>query len=138
MTEQTYTEPREHVSSRRLWFGFAGATAAWVLTGILNVLLAWQACIGGEAGSFIFTQTGIRVALGVITFVLLAVAVAAGVISFQNWRTLSRQPEFMEAEGRGRKEFMALVGVFVSLSLGAGIFWFVLPIYIIRMCVRAH
>jgi hypothetical protein len=138
MSDQTQVETRQPVSSNRLWFGFAGAAAAWVLAGLLNVLLAWQACMGGEAGSFIFTQTGIRVVLGIITFALLAVAVVAGLISFRNWRDLSREPDFLEAEGRSRKEFMAIFGVVVSASLTMGLIWFAIPIYVISMCVRAH
>jgi hypothetical protein len=138
MSEQVQSQPREVVSANRLWFGFVGAAAAWVLAGVLNVLLAWQACMGGEAGSFFFTQTGVRIVLGLITFLLLALAVAAGLVSFQNWRALSREHDFVEAEARGREEYMALFGVFVSATLGVGIVWFALPIYIIRMCVRAH
>lgn len=136
--EPVKTQRQVTVSPGRLWFGFTGAAVAWVVAGIVNVLLAWQACMGGEAGSFFFTQTGVHVVLGIITFLLLALAAAAGLVSFQNWRALSAEPEFVEAEGRGRREFMAIFGVFVSLSLGIGIFWFVLPIYIVRFCVRAH
>jgi len=131
-------DPSHAVTSRRLWFGFAGAAAAWTLAGILNALLAWQSCMGGEAGSFIFTETGIRVVLGIITFGLLAMAIAAGLISYRNWRVLSDKTDIVEAEGRGRAEFMALFGMVVSVSLGVGIFWFALPIYIIHMCVRAR
>lgn len=138
MSEPVQTPTHENVSPGRLWFGFVGGGVAWILAGLLNVLLAWQACMGGEAGSFFFTQTGVRIVLGVITFFFLALAVAAGIVSFRNWRLLSQQRDFVEAEGRGRQEFMAIVGVIVSATLGAGIVWFVLPIYIIRMCVRAH
>lgn len=138
MSEQLDRQHVTQVSPKRLWFGFGGAAVAWVLAGLLNVLLAWQACMGGEAGSLFFTQTGVRVVLGIITFLLLALAVAAGLISFQNWRALSRQEDLVEAEGRGRQEFMALFGMFVSFSLGVGIVWFVIPIYMIRMCERAH
>ncbi len=138
MNEHTHTEASRPVTPKRLWFGFAGSAIAWIIAGLLDVLLAWQACMGGEAGSFIFTQTGVRIVLGIITFGLLAVAIVAGVISFRNWRTLSRQPDFVSAEARGRKEFMAVFGVIVAATLGVGIFWFVLPIYILRFCVRAH
>jgi hypothetical protein len=138
MTEQINTTAVEPVSPARLWFGFAGSSIAWILAGVLNALLAWQACMGGEAGSFVFTQTGIRILLGVITFTLLALAIASGLISYENWQKLSRQHDFVEAEGRGRKEFMALVGVFVSATMVAGIIWFAIPIYVIRMCVRAR
>jgi hypothetical protein len=138
MSEMVQAPPRETVSSGRLWFGLLGAAVAWVIAGLLDVVLAWLACIGGDAGSAFFTPTGMRVALGVITFLMLAVDVAAGLVAFQNWRTLSQQQDIMEAEARPRPEYMGLFGVIVSTTLGVGIIWFVLPIYIISMCVRAH
>ena len=138
MSDETHTEPREVLSTTRLWFGFAGAAIAWVLAGVLNVTLAGSTCTRDKAALFSSTQTEIQVVLGIITLLLLALAAWAGVVSFQNWRTLSRQADFVEAEGPGRKEFMAIFGVFVSASLAMGIIWFVLPIYIVRMCVRAH
>ena len=138
MSEQTQATVTKTVSPLRLWFGFAGAAVAWVLAGLLNVVLAWEACVSDNSGSFFFTQMGVRVVLGIITLVMLALASAAGLISFRNWRLLLRQSAFLEAEGRGRQEFMAIFGVFVSACLGVGIFWFVLPIYIVRFCVRAH
>ena len=137
MSEQQQIEA-ERIAPRRLWFGFTGAAIAWILAGILNALLAWQACMGGEAGSFIFTQTRIRIVLGIITFGLMAVGAAAGFVSYRNWRQLSERPDIVSAEGRGREEFMSLVGMVVSVSLGMGMLWFAIPIYLIRMCVRAH
>ena len=126
------------VSPKRLWFGFAGGAAAWIIAGLLNVLLAWQSCMGGEAGSAMFTQTWVWVVLGIVTIGLLATGIAAGVVSYGNWRILSGSSDFSEAEGRNRQEYMALVGVFVSVSLVAGMVWFAIPIYIIRMCVRSY
>ncbi len=138
MSEQLETRARESISPRRLWFGFTGSAVAWVLAGLLNVVLAWEACVSDNSGSFFFTQTGVWVVLGIVTFAMLALAIASGVTSFQNWRLLSRQSDFVEAEGRGRQEFMAIFGVFVSACLGIGIVWFVIPIYLVRFCVRAH
>ena len=138
MSEQPQIEAPKRIAPRRLWFGFTGAAVAWILAGILNALLAWQACMGGEAGSFFFTQTGVRIVLGVITFGLMAVGIVAGLVSYRNWRQLSEKPDIVSAEGRGREEFMALFGMVVSVSLGMGMLWFAIPIYIIRMCVRAH
>jgi hypothetical protein len=138
MSEQTQERVRETITPARLWFGFMGGAAAWVLAGILNVVLAWEACVSDNGGSFFFTQTGVRVVLGVITAVMLVLAVSAGIVSFRNWRLLSRQRDFIEAEGRGRQEFMAIFGTFVSACLGVGIVWFLIPIYIVRFCVRAH
>lgn len=138
MSERIQTEAPERISPGRLWFGFMGAAVAWVLAGVLNVVLAWEACLGKDSQSFFFTQTGVHVVLGIVTLIMLGLAVASGVVSFQNWRLLSRQDDFVEAEGRPRQEFMAIFGVFVSLCLGIGIIWFVLPIYLIRFCVEAH
>lgn len=138
MTKSEKTMVAERVSSKLLWFGFTGAAVAWSLAGVLNVLFAWQACMGGETGSSVFTQTGIRILLGFITFGLLAISIAAGYISYRNWRKLSTQPEIVEAEGRGRQEFMALFGLVVSVSLGVGIIWFAIPIYILGICVRGR
>lgn len=138
MSNQTNPETLQLVPAKRLWFGFAGSAIAWVLAGFLDVVLAWHACLGGDTGSLIFTQTRIRIVLSVITLGLLAVAAASGVISFRNWQALSRKRDFVSAEGRGRQEFMAIVGVIVAASLGMGIVWFAIPIYIIGMCVRTH
>lgn len=126
----------DEISSKRLWFGFIGAVPAWILAGILNVLLAWQACMGGELGSGPFTSGGMELMLGVITFFFLAVAVAGGIVSFGNWRKLSEQPHIAEAEARGRKEYMALSGVIISTILAVGIAWFSVPIYVLGPCVR--
>ncbi len=126
------------VPPKRLWFGFSGAAAAWILAGIADAALAWVACMGHEAGSGVFTSMALRIMLGVITFGLLAVATAGGLVSFANWRRLSESPDFLEADARGRKQFMALVGVLISISLGVGIVWFAIPIYILGICVRAR
>lgn len=129
--------PEPAVPEKRLWFGFSGAAFAWILAGFLDTTLAWYCCMGGELGWAVFTTVGMRILLGVITFTLLTIATAGGIVSFNNWRKLS-QAEFLEAEARGRKQFMALVGVFISASLGVGIIWFAIPIYILGVCVRGR
>ncbi|HUK49296.1 MAG TPA: hypothetical protein VLW06_16955 [Terriglobales bacterium] len=128
----------EDVSPKRLWFGFSGAALAWILAGFLDATLAWFACIGGEGGSPVFSTTGMRILLGFISFGLLAMATAGGLISFSNWRKLSRSESFIEAEGRGRKQFMALLGVVISITLGVGIIWFSIPVYLLGICVRGR
>jgi hypothetical protein len=138
MNGETHIESSQPVSPRRLWFGTVAAAVAWTLSESVNVALAWEACRGGPAGTGVFTQPGMRILLGVITFVALAVSIWAGVVSFRNWRALSQHADFATAEVRGRREFMSYIGVFISVALGIGIIWFVLPIYIIGVCVRAH
>jgi len=130
--------PESDIPTKRLWFGFSGAALAWIIAGLADAWLAWVACMGHEAGSGVFSSVGMRVLLGVITFGLLAVATVGGLVSFNNWRRLSQSGDFIEAEGRGRQQFMALVGVLISISLGVGIIWFAIPIYILGICVRAR
>lgn len=126
----------DQISSKRLWFGFMGAVPAWVLAGLLDFLLAWQACMGGELGSGPFTSSGMELMLGVITFFFLAVAVAGGIVSFGNWRKLSDERHIALAEAPGRQEYMAMAGVIISTILAVGIAWFSVPIYVLGVCVR--
>ena len=138
MTTKMESNVSEPASPKGLWFGFSGAAVAWILAGILDVFFAWQACMGGEAGSSMFTETWIWVVLGIITFGALAISVAAGLVSFRNWHKVSEKTEFARAEGRSRNQFVTMVGVFVSASMAAGIIWFAIPIYLLRMCERVH
>jgi len=139
MTMQPRIPNSNDVSPKRLWFGFAGGATAWVIAGLFDVILAWHMCLGADLGSnAIASQTGMRVLLGIVTFGLLAVATVGGIISFNNWRRLSEESDFLSAEARGRKQYMALSGVLVSAVLGIGILWFSLPIYLLSVCARAR
>ena len=55
----------------------------------------------------------------ILTLVLLACAILAGLISYRNnWKQLSGdRARLAEAEGRGRREFMALAGVYLSIAI---------------------
>jgi hypothetical protein len=119
-----------------LWFGISGAAVAWVIAGLVDVLLAWQACYGGEFGSGMFTQPWFRVVLGVITLLLVLAGVLAGITSYRNWIRLSETRRLLEAEGRSREEFMALTGVFVSASLVIGMILFAIPVFLLSICQR--
>lgn len=127
------------VSSGRLWYGTVGVAAIWFFIEMADVALVWEWCWGGLRGTSVFSEPGIRILLGIITFVSLAAATVAAVMAFRDWRTLSGgNDRFADSEARERREFMSYVGVFVSVSLGVGILWFVLPIYILAGCVRIH
>lgn len=123
-------------SERQLWFGLVGALFCWVCAGLLNVLFAWQACMGGEAGSFVFTSTGMEILLGFITFGLLAVGIWAGMVSYRNWQRLTHGTDVFHGEGFERKQYMAICGVIVTVTLGVGMMWFSVPIYVLQICTR--
>jgi len=59
-------------------------------------------------------------------------------MSYRSWRTLSAVRDLLSAEGRERKEFMSLAGLFISLTLGVGMIWLCLPLFIVQMCARAR
>ncbi len=44
------------------------------------------------------------------------------------------QSDLLSAEAIERKEFMALAGLIISFTLGIGMVWLFLPVFIIEMC----
>jgi hypothetical protein len=114
------------VSPARLWFGVSAAAVAWVLENMLGPVIS---SLRGDA---------VRLLLAAVTVALLAVAVTAGVVSYQNWRRLSDQRSISASEGRNRAEFMALAGVFVSTVFVVGIVWSGIPLFMIEAGVRAR
>ncbi|MGB8987925.1 MAG: hypothetical protein WCC37_15100 [Candidatus Sulfotelmatobacter sp.] len=131
-------ETHRKVSARRLWFGLAGSAASWIALGILDLLITWQACLGQEQYGGARFEPGVKILYLAVTLVLLVTAVSAGGVSFRNWRELSHSGSLKNAEGRGREEYMALIGVFVSFTLGVGIVLLGIPLAIINLCVRAR
>ena len=133
------TSRSEHVSSGRLWFGLSGAAFAWILLCIGDAFITWQACIHQEEFGNASSHPGMMTLYIVITFVLFAVAIIAGVLSYRTWRALSeKRSKLYAAEASGRKEFMAFLGVFISITLGLGIIWLGIPLAILRLCVRTR
>ena len=129
---------RERVSPARLWFGFAGSAAAWIGLGIVDLLITWQACLGREQYGGAQFSAGFKILYLAFTLVLLLTALTAGWMSLRNWRALSQDRALSNAEGRGREEYMALAGIFISFTLGIGIIWLGLPIALLQLCVRAR
>jgi hypothetical protein len=132
------THRTEHVAPGRLWFGVAASAAAWFVLGLADILLTWAACVHREQFGGSSSHPGIRLLTLLITFVLFATILASGIVSYRNWRRLSADADLESAEGHGREEFMALLGVFVSLTLGFSVIWFALPFFILDLCVRTR
>jgi hypothetical protein len=128
----------DHIAPGRLWFGVAASAAAWFVLGLTEILLTWAACLHREQLGGASGHPGVLLLTIVITVVLFAIIVASGTVSYRNWRLLSADVDLESAEGRGREEFMALLGVFVSLTLGFSTIWLALPLFIIDLCVRTR
>jgi hypothetical protein len=136
---QASTVPPHRISQLRLWFGACAAAPALAIQGFACFLIAIQACKDGHVGDWgSLSAAGVRGVLGAVTAFLLAVAIAGGVVSFRNWQIVSEQQRVLEAEGRLREAFMALIGVFVSVSCAIGIIWTGIPSAFLNTCVTAR
>jgi hypothetical protein len=130
--------PPNRVEPGKLWFGFTGSAAGWVCLSVAYVLITWWACVeNGPLGGGTARQ-GIAFLYALSAVLLLGTTIAAGLTSYRNWRQLSEARSLGEAEGHGRAEFMALIGVFVSFTLGVGLIWLTIPLLILNLCVRAR
>lgn len=140
MTTNAHTLPEEaeHLPRRRLWFGVFAAAVAWVAHSSTCFIITTQACADGVSDWGPLSGTGVRILLGIITLALLAVAITGGVVSFHNWRELSEQRRLTQAEARGREEFLALIGLFISVSFVIGIIWAGIPLLLMDVCVSAR
>lgn len=135
----TEIQPRtREVSPKRLWFGVSAAAAAWVGLGIADVLITWRECLHHEQFGGASAHPGLRTLNIIIFIALLGTAILAGIMSYRNWRKLAGQVEIYRAEGTRPCEYMALIGVFISITLGLGIIWLGLPLMILSLCVRTR
>src|SRR4051794_15307628 len=125
-------------SGWRLWFGFAGAAAAWVAHGFFSVVLSAQACEDGGGSWGVLPAAGVRLALAALTLALFGIALYAGVVSLGNWRRLSHDRQILHAEASGREQFLALGGILVSSIFVVGIFWGGLPLILLDVCNKGR
>ena len=132
------TSFRRSVSPGKLWFGLTASAAAWIALGVGDVLITWWACRQDQPLSGGSVRPGIGLLYLAATIILAGLALAAGTTSYRNWRRLSGAKALLDAEAAGRREFMALVGLFVSFTLGFGLIWLTIPLLILNLCVRAR
>ena len=102
------------------------------------MFITWQACLHQEEFGGPSAHPGARVLFFVFTFLLLGLAAVAGTMSYRDWRRLSGATTVLQAEATERKAFMAWAGLFISFTLGVGIVWLCLPLFILQMCIRAR
>ena len=126
------------VTPRGLWFGFVAAAVAWIALGCTDIVLNWRACTFQLDYGVPPDHPAFRVAIGVVALVLLCVAVISGVISYRNWRKLATGPRLLDTPAVERREFMAVMGVIVSVTMGVGIFFLGLPPFFLDLCWRAR
>jgi hypothetical protein len=132
------TSRADGISTTRLWLGVAASAGAWFGLGLADMFITWLACVHQEKFGGASAHPGARILYFAFTVLLFGVAALAGTMSYRNWRKLSDIRSLLLAEGYERKEFMALAGLFISVTLGAGIIWLCLPLFILQQCLRAR
>lgn len=126
------------VAGRRLWFGTATAAAAWVLLGCADIVITWRACMVQEDYGIPAPRPDVRILYFVLALALLAVTAIAGFTSYRSWRSLSEQRAMLHSHGVERREFMAIGGVIIAVTMGMGILWLALPPLFLDLCWRAR
>jgi hypothetical protein len=138
MPTQITSDSPSRISQRSLWFGSTAAAVAWALHGAACVIVSSQACLNGVGNLRSLSPLGVRWLLAGITIGFLAIAAIGGITSFRNWIHLAEHHDLVHAEGSGREQFMALVGIFVSLAFVIGIIWAGLPLIFLDICMKAR
>ena len=133
MPIETTTNPSQGIPPRRLWFGAVGAAVAWALQGLTCFLISTQACADGTGHWGPLSPVAVQILIGVVSAGYLFIAVASAFVSYRNWRILSDR-RLMEAEGYGREEYMALVGIFVGATTVVGLIWSGIPPFFVSVC----
>lgn len=128
----------KQVRPRRLWFGAITAAVAWVLTGCADIVFTWRFCMVQEDYGIPPAHHGVWIVFFGVAVALLATSIVAGIISYRNFRYLSRQHDVLRAQGVPRREFLALVGLIVTVTMGMGILWLALPPLFLDLCWRAR
>jgi hypothetical protein len=138
MPAQVSSDSPSRITPRSLWFGTTAAAIAWALHGVICEVIADQACKNGIGSLGALSPDGVRWLLAGITIGFLAIAVIGGLLSFRNWMQLAEQHDLVHAEGSGREQFMALVGVFMGATFAIGIIWAGLPLIFLDICMKAR
>src|SRR5581483_5875381 len=74
MQANTYPSEPHRLSQARQWYGFSAAAIAWALEGVIGVIVSAQFCPADLPHWGLVSQTSVKVALGLVTLVLLAIA----------------------------------------------------------------
>jgi hypothetical protein len=117
---------RDRVSLRALWFGLAGAPAAWSLQLTIQYALAAHDCYPHRTPSARPLGHALGPVIGIATVLAVAIAVGAFGTALYAWRvTRDEVTPWSHAAllevGEGRTRFMAYAGMLASLLFLFGI-----------------
>lgn len=125
-------------AGRHPWFGLVATAVAWFSLGLAEMFITWRACLHNEEFGNASSHPAAMIAAYVVTFALIGLVAVGGFVSYVRWRKLSTQPSILQAEGYQLGEYIALLGVYISVTLGAGMVWMGIPLFILRLCARVR
>lgn len=124
------------VSEARLWFAVAMGFFAWHLSGTAGMFITWRAGLHHEAfGNACSAPWAYAAAFASIGFLLLLTIIAA-IVGTRDWHRLTGERHIWDGEGLGRKDFMAMIGVYTCFTLGVGMVWMLIAHFILQYCLR--
>jgi hypothetical protein len=126
------------VEPKRLWFGTITAAVAWALVGMIDIVITWRSCMVQADYGIPPTHPVSRILYGGVAAVFLAVSISAGYQSYRTLQYLSNNRKLGQTKAVQRKEFMAFAGLVVTVTMGMGLFWLVLPPFFLDFCWRAR
>lgn len=128
----------QQMPARQMWFGFIGPIIAWLVLGCVDIVIVWRACQHQENFGIPSEHSAVGIAIFVIALIFLGITIGAGVLSYHNFRELSEQRKMLDSPAVPRGEFMAVVGVILSVTLSAGMIWTAMTPLFLDMCWRAR
>lgn len=140
MTAQAFhPAPQRHrVSDAGLWFGLFGAPLAWSIQLLAGYALSAHTCFPEDqlrpaTATRPMEQTLLLIAVGG-----LAVALAAGLTAWSNWRRTRSETDGDSGDllesGEGRTRFMALAGMLLSGVFALALLFSALPPFLVPAC----
>lgn len=135
MTAPTRTRLGLRAAPWLLWFGVLGGAVAWSLHTIVQWGLSETVCRSGHEE---VAGIPLRPLLLGISLLLLVTDVAAGVVSFRHWHTLSgaEGTDSVNALRLDRAGFMALVGFVANVVFGLILACAVVTVLVFPVCGR--
>ncbi len=136
--QSAYGSPTETKHNLRQWHEFGSSVIAWLCLNCLDSVVSWRACVHQEQFGGPSPHPGARVVYFLLWTSFFGLASLTGFQAYRSWRKLSEASDLLRAEGRERKEYMSLCGLFISITLGIGFLWLCLPLFFLQMCERVR
>lgn len=131
--------PGTEVTPVKLWFGCITSAVAWIALGCTDIVINWRACQHQENFGTPAPHPYVRLLIGLLGVAFFILSVWSGFVSYRNWQQLSAQKEqFMEAQAVERREFLSVLGVIITVTMGMGIVWLALTPIFLDICWRAR